>query len=264
MNLILRISDVHFAYDGHEALRGLDFSVPAAGLFAIIGPNGSGKTTLLRLMARLLHPARGSIRLHDRDLRAIPRRELARKLAFVPQEGPGDVPFSVRQSVLMARAPHQGLLGLENRRDLLAMERALRITGVEQLSDRLLDQLSGGERQRVCIARALCQEAEIMLLDEPTKALDYAHQMQIMDLLASLCRDRGVTVVMVSHDLNLAALYADHVLALAGGQAAARGNPTEVLRRDVLERIYGCRFAVDTVSDPRHPRITPLPGFVAG
>lgn len=260
MSMALQTEQLHFAYHGREVLHDVTLGIPAGGMFAIVGPNGSGKTTLVRLLAGLLRPARGMVRLNGQDLQALPRRDVAGRVAFVPQDLPGNLPFTVRQTVLMARAPRQGLLGLENRRDVLVMEEALRTTGTLDVQSRLLDQLSGGERQRVFIARALCQEAGIVLLDEPTASLDYAYQLQILELLNDLARQRGVTVVLVSHDLNLTAQYADRVLILHGGRAVACGSPTEVLRQEMLEAVYGCRFAVDTQSDPLHPRITPLPG----
>jgi iron complex transport system ATP-binding protein len=254
----LQARNLHFSYSDRAVLAGLDLDIPEGSLFAIVGPNGSGKTTLVRLLAGLLRPERGSVLLRGRDMHGIPPREAARHLAFVPQDLPANLPFTVRQTVLMARAPHQGLLGLESGADRTIMEQALRTTGVAGLRHRLLEQLSGGERQRVFIARALCQEAGIMLLDEPTAALDYAYQLQILELLAGLCRDSAVTVVMVSHDLNLTSQFADRVLVLNKGEAVACGSPAEVLRRDVLEPVYGCPFAIDTPDGSRHPRISPM------
>lgn len=257
MNIALRAENLSFAYADHDVLTALSLNIPRGGMFTIVGPNGSGKTTLVRLLAGLLRPKQGTVLLHGRNLRTIPPRELARQLAFVPQDLPTGLPFTVRQTVLMARAPHQGLLGLESADDLACMEQALACTGVADLHDRQLDQLSGGERQRVFIARALCQEADIMLLDEPTAALDYAFQLQILELLEGLCRRRNLTVILVSHDLNLTAQFADRLLVLHRGRAVACGSPAEVLRRDILEPVYGCRFAIETGDDPDRPSIRP-------
>lgn len=257
MSTVLRTEHLSFAYGAQPVLTDLDVAIPRGALLSIVGPNGSGKTTLVRLLAGLLRPKGGRVLLHGRDLHAIPPRELARQLAFVPQDLPSGLPFTVRQTVLMARAPHQGLLGLERTEDLDSLEQAMRCTGVADLHDRQLDQLSGGEHQRVFIARALCQEADIMLLDEPTAALDYAYQLQILELLERLCRERHLTVILVSHDLNLTSQFADRVLVLHAGRAVACGDPKDVLRRDVLENVYGCRFTIDTPHGSDRPHIMP-------
>ncbi|WP_462325972.1 ABC transporter ATP-binding protein [Desulfoplanes sp.] len=260
MNASLTTRNLSFSYNGSPVLNGIDLDVPNGSLFTIIGPNGSGKTTLLRLLAGLCRPARGKVCLNGRDLHRTKRRHLAKNLAVVPQSLPETVPFSVRQTVLMARTPRQGILGLETRTDLDVAHNAMRYTGVDYLADKSMDRISGGERQRAFIARALCQEPDILLLDEPTTALDYAHQIRIMDLLASLRTTKNTTIILVSHDLNLSSMYADHILLLNRGSVVCHGSPKEVLRPEILEPAYGCSLAVDTHPQTGRPRVMPVPG----
>jgi iron complex transport system ATP-binding protein len=172
---------------------------------------------------------------------------------------PLDFPFSVMQTVLMGRYPHLGVLGIEGETDLAVARRALEFTGMTHLADRKMDQLSGGERQRAFIARALCQEPKLLLLDEPTAALDLAHQGRVMDLMEQLKREAGATVLMVSHDVNLAAMYADRLLLLQEGKIIALGTPREVMTYEILESVYGCPLLVDETSLDRLPRITLVP-----
>jgi iron complex transport system ATP-binding protein len=193
------------------------------------------------------------------------RKALARTIAFVPQTLPVDFPFSVTEVVLMGRSPYLGMLGLEQERDLEIARQAIAFTGVEHLAHRKVDQLSGGEQQRVFIARAICQEPEVILLDEPTASLDLAHQVRLLDLMEKLKREKGVTVVMVSHDVNLAAMYADSLLLLNKGQIVSRGNPDQVLTFQTLEEVYGCTLLIDESPLGKFPRVTPVPGkFMAG
>jgi len=161
--------------------------------------------------------------------------------------------------VLMGRSPHLGMLGLEKEEDLEAAEQALAFTGMDHLADRKMDQLSGGEQQRVFIARAICQEPQIMLLDEPTASLDLAHQSRVMDLMEKLKKDKGVTIVMVSHDVNLAAMYGDRLILLKQGQIISSGLPKEVLTYGTLEEAYGCTLLVDESPIGNFPRITLVP-----
>ena len=181
-------------------------------------------------------------------------------MAYVPQSVPVTFAFTVLQVVMMGRAPHLGMLGFEGEQDLTLAREAMQLAGVAHLADRRLDQLSGGERQRVFIARAICQQPEIMLLDEPTAALDLAHQVRVMDLMARLKTEQGMTVVMVSHDLNLAAMYADRLLLLDRGRLAGIGPPAEVLRFDLLERVYGCTLLVDKSPLGDYPSVHLVPG----
>jgi ABC-type cobalamin/Fe3+-siderophores transport system ATPase subunit len=215
---------------------------------ALIGPNGAGKTTLLRALARLV-PFAGEIELDGRQLAEIGRGELARLVAVVPQE-PSTPPWmTVAEYVLLGRTPHLGPLAKEGARDREAAARALARLDLLGFVDRRLGTLSGGEKQRVVVARALAQEAAIVLLDEPTAALDIGHQQQALDLLDRLRAESGLTLVAAMHDLTLAAQYADRMVLLDGGRVVADGAPTEVLTAAVIARHYGAAIDVVPVGD---------------
>ena len=260
MNPILSVESLRYAYGEHRVLDGPTFSVDRGEWLILIGPNGSGKTTLLRLLAGLSRPESGRVRVAGQSVAAGPPRILARRVALVPQNLPSDLPFTVGELALLGRTPHLGLLGIPGPADHAAAERALEQTGLEHLADRRLPELSGGERQRAFIARALCQEPELLLLDEPTAFLDIHRQVRIMDLLEALCRDRNLAVVMASHDLNLAALYGDRLLLLHDGRQVALGTPEEILRPDLLQAVYGCRLRVERDPVNGRPRVLPIPG----
>jgi iron complex transport system ATP-binding protein len=259
MTAAVAVSNLNLFFSDKQILRDLTFQVKAGGFFIIIGPNGSGKTTLLRAMAGLQKTASGSIGIFDRSLTEYSRRELARVIAVVPQHIPMDFPFKVAETVLMGRTPHLGLAALERKEDFRLADEAMQFTDIAHLVERRLDQLSGGERQRVVIARALCQQPQIILLDEPTAALDPAHQMKIMDLMERLRHERNTAVIMVSHDLNLAAMYGEQLLLLKEGGIESVGSPHEVLNRQLLERIYGCSMQVDSNPLGNMPRVLPVP-----
>jgi iron complex transport system ATP-binding protein len=252
--------NLRHAYGTQTVLRDLSFEVRKGEFFIIIGPNGSGKTTLLKILAGIDRSFQGSVALLQRPLKSYTRRELARRLALVPQLAAETFPFSVQEVLLMGRAPHMGLLGLESQKDRRIAEQAMRFTGVSHLGRRRLDQLSGGERQRVYLARAVCQEPAVILLDEPTAALDLAHQIRVMDLMARLREERGVTIVMVSHDINLAAMYADRLMLLKDGTRVAIGSPREIVTYQNIERTYGCRVLVGENPLGGYPQVTPVPG----
>jgi len=259
MTMAVAVNNLNLFFSDKQILRDLTFQVEVGNFFIIIGPNGSGKTTLLRAIAGLQKTASGSVRIFDRNLADYSRRELARVIAVVPQHIPMDFPFRVAETVLMGRTPHLGLAALERQEDFRLAEEAMQFTDISHLSERRLDQLSGGERQRVIIARALCQQPRIILLDEPTAALDPAHQMKIMDLMERLRRERNTTIIMVSHDLNLAAMYGEKLLLLKEGGIESVGTPHDVLNRELLERIYGCSMQVDSNPLGNMPRIIPVP-----
>ena len=253
------VKQLSHAFQNADVLHNVTFTIATGDFFIIIGPNGSGKTTLMRLMAGLEPCRRGEIRLQDRPLGAYARKALAQTIAFVPQVIPADFPFRVSETVLLGRAPYLGVLGLDKPQDRDIARRAMAFTGIAALGRRRLAQLSGGERQRVFIARAIAQEPDIILLDEPTASLDLAHQIRIMDLMEQLKTEKRTTVVMVSHDINLAAMYADHLLLLKQGRILSQGSPAQVCTYQTLEAAYGCTLLVDESPLGRFPRITLVP-----
>ena len=235
---LLRLEDVSFAYRDRTVLDGVSLDVERGERFGLLGPTGSGKSTLVRLLSHVLRPSRGRIVFDGRDLASYSPRVLARRVAVVPQETALDFPFSVLEVVLMGRAPHLGGFGFEGDRDVAAAERAMARTGVSDLAGRFFHELSGGEKQRVVIARALAQEPEVLLLDEPTTFLDIRHVVEIFDLLAALSADQAITLVVVLHDLNLAALYLQRMAFLKRGRLHACGDPERVLTYQTIREVY--------------------------
>jgi iron complex transport system ATP-binding protein len=231
---------------GARTLLGpLDLDIQAGECLMVVGPNGAGKTTLLKLLTGLLPPAAGEIRYRGRSFADLSRRERARHIAYVPQVRPSSVPLTVHEVVLLGRYPHLAPLQLAPRsEDFAAVEAALSVVGIGELRQRPLDELSGGERQAVYIAAALAQEAEMLVLDEPTTHLDARHQREVAALLLKLARESGRTVVAATHDLNLASLLGDRLLALAGGRTLAVGSPAEILRPELLAELFGTGFEV--------------------
>jgi len=250
---------ISYSYGNFPILENLSFSVPKGDFFIIIGPNGSGKTTLMKVISGLLKHQKGNLEILDRPIQKYTRKALARTIALVPQTVSVDFPFTVMEVVLMGRSPHLGMLGLEKKKDLEAAKQALAFTGVSHLAHRKMDQLSGGEQQRTFIARAICQDPQIMLLDEPTASLDLAHQSRVMDLMEKLKKEKGITIVMVSHDVNLAAMYGDRLVLLKEGQIINAGRPEEVLTYQTLEQAYECKLLVDESPVGNFPRITLVP-----
>jgi len=259
MKQAVEIKNLNFSYKHSPVLKNLSFSIPEGGFFIIIGPNGSGKTTLMKTISGILKPQDGKLKILDLPFGDYSRKSLAKTIALVPQLVSVDFPFTVAELVLMGRSPHLSILGLEQDKDLKIANRAMVFTEVEHLADRKLDQLSGGECQRVFIARAICQEPKIILLDEPTASLDLAHQMKVMDLMEKLKNELGMTIIMVSHDVNLAAMYSDRLLLLKNGEIAGLGKPDEILTLEILKKTYDCRLLVDESPVGRFPRITLVP-----
>ena len=244
----IRLRGVTVELGGRAVVDRVDADVAEGEWVALIGPNGAGKTTLLRALARLV-PFAGEIELDGRPLAEHGRGELARLVAVVPQE-PSTPPWmTVAEYVLLGRTPHLGPLAKEGVRDREAAARALARLDLLAFMERRLGTLSGGEKQRVVVARALAQEAAIVLLDEPTAALDIGHQQQALDLLDGLRAESGLTLVAAMHDLTLAAQYADRMLLLDGGRVVADGAPTEVLTAPVIARHYGAAIDVVPVGD---------------
>jgi iron complex transport system ATP-binding protein len=249
---LVEFTEVAFGYPRAERaaergfhLTGVSFAVAAGEVFGVIGPNSAGKTTLLRLLTRVLAPERGEVRLDGRPVRRLAHAELARQVAVVPQEAPRPFPFSVEQLVLMGRYPHGPDRFFESGEDRAQAVAAMAATGVLPLAALPFEQLSGGERQRAMLARALAQQPRLLVLDEPTAHLDLRYQAETAALLRRVNVERGMTVLLVSHDLNLAAELCDRLLLLGGGRVARVGVPAEVLRREALEAVFGCAVVVD-------------------
>ena len=239
---------------GRPVVREVTATVEVGEWVALLGPNGAGKTSLLRAIAGLL-PCHGVVSLNDVPAAALGRRERARLLALVPQEPETPPWLTVAEYVLMGRTPHLGPLAREGAADREAASRALARLDLDALAERTLGTLSGGERQRVVVARALAQEAPIVLLDEPTAALDIGHQQHALELLDALRASEGLTLIAAMHDLTLAAQYADRVLLLDEGRVVAEGAPIDVLTEEALAEHYGASVRVVTVDD----RIAVLP-----
>lgn len=260
----LAAEDVAFRYPGSAALAldGVTLQVPRGSLCAVIGPNGSGKSTLARILVGRLLPVRGRALFEGRPPAAWPRRELARRIGVVTQSEETVFPLTVRALVAMGRYPHLAPFSAESAADRNAIAAALDACHVAHLAERGMAQLSGGERQRARIARALAQDAATLVLDEPTAALDIAHEMAIFELLVRLRRERGVTVLLVTHNLNLAARYADQLLLLDAGRAVAAGVAADVVTRERIERSYHWPVNVFPHAGPGRdagaPQVTPL------
>jgi iron complex transport system ATP-binding protein len=245
--LSIELRDVSVAYDRRLALRGLSARVPGGGWLALIGPNGAGKTTLLRAIAGLV-PLSGEVRLGEMPVSALSRRRVAQLVAYVPQRPQIPGAMLVSDYVLLGRTPYIPYLGTERRRDLAAVARAIERLELDALAERPLGSLSGGEVQRAVLARALAQEAPILLLDEPTAALDVGHQQQLLELIDELRLERGLTVVSAMHDLTLAGQFAAELLLLAAGRVVAAGSARDVLTEATIGRHYGA--SVRVVEDP--------------
>ncbi len=244
----LSAASLRLAYGERTVVDGLDVELPPGAATAIVGANGCGKSTLLRALARLLVPTAGRVLLDGDDLRRLPSKEVARTLGLLPQSPTAPEGIAAADLVGRGRHPHQRLLARWSERDYEVVAEALEATGTADLADRAVDELSGGQRQRVWIAMALAQETDILLLDEPTTFLDVAHQVEILDLLRDLNSDRGTTIAMVLHDINLAARYADHLFALREGRIVASGPPADVVTAALIEEVFELDSLV--ISDP--------------
>jgi iron complex transport system ATP-binding protein len=260
----LSARDLSFSYDtGFEddrafVLHGVNVSIARGSLTGLLGPNGCGKTTLLKLVSGVLRPRTGSLFFNDEPLTRIPRRELARHVAVVPQETHPAFDYSAIEMVLMGRHPHLGAFGLEGPDDLAIARDAMAATSTEHLAHRAYMTLSGGEKQRVVIAAALAQQPDVLLLDEPTASLDLGYQLEVAALLGRLNRERGVTMVVATHDLNLAASLCDHVVMMRAGRVLAHGPTREVLTGPMIQQLYDVEADVRFHADAGHLTIVPV------
>lgn len=248
-------------YNGRDAVHEVSLDLESGELIAIVGPNGSGKTTLLRGLSRLLSPVAGNVLLDGDDIRAISSRDVARRLAVLPQEHPEGVDITVHELVWRGRAPHQGILQRATATDHEAVAWALDAADVSHVATRPLGSLSGGERQRAWIALALAQQPRVLLLDEPTSFLDVQHQVEVMALLSRLNAE-GMTIIAVVHDLALAGRFMQRVIGMRDGLIAFDGPAGEVLRPEPLEEVFGVPMVV--LEDPESGLPVPLPRYPEG
>ena len=258
----MQASDISFSYKRgrgtpHHVLNDVSFGVDRGTIVGLLGPNGSGKTTLVRIMAGMLRPDSGRVTLDGASVSEMPRRDLARRVALVPQETRTTFDFSVIDMVLMGRYPHLGRFELERPADLEIARQALRATGTEALESRTFATLSGGEKQRVIIAAALAQASDILLLDEPTTALDVGYQFEIAALLKRLNAEHGTTMIVSTHDLNLAAALCERVVLLKSGSVIAHGPTAETLTAGNIRLLYD--IEADVQFHPRAGHLTVVP-----
>lgn len=235
---LIRIEGLTHAYTTEPVLKNVSLEIQPGEFTAVIGPNGSGKTTLLKLMGGILPSAVGSVIFKNNDLHTIKRKELARAVAWIPQEHPMVFPFNVMEVVLMGRHPYQTALTFESNRDYEIARQALAQTQTLDFADRKFNEISGGEKQRVMLASALAQEPEAMILDEPTAALDLKYQIEILTILKNLNEQKGMTVLLAMHDLHLASKFCKRLILLSNGEVAGDGSPQQVLKKELLEKVY--------------------------
>lgn len=240
----LQAERVTLGYGARTVVRQLDLPVPAGQVTAIVGPNGCGKSTLLRGLCRLLTPTSGRVLLDGTDLHAMPTREVARRIGLLPQSPIVPEGITVAELVSRGRHPHRGLVRRWTDEDETVVAEALMLTDTAELAGRAVEQLSGGQRQRVWIAMVLAQRTDLLLLDEPTSFLDIAHQVEVLDLVRDLAVQRGTTVIMVLHDLAMAARYADHLVAMRDGEIVAEGPPRNVVTESNVEAVFGIKARV--------------------
>ncbi|MYT74501.1 MULTISPECIES: ABC transporter ATP-binding protein [unclassified Streptomyces] len=254
----LQARGLELGYGERRIVSGLDVDVPPGAITVVVGPNACGKSTLLRSMARLLTPADGAVLLDGREVHKMATKDVAAVLGVLPQTPVAPESITVADLVGRGRYPHQGWFRRWTAADDAAVATALHATDVLDLADRPIDELSGGQRQRVWIAMALAQETDVLLLDEPTTYLDISHQLDVLDLLTDLNRERGVTLVVVLHDLNLACRYADHLIAMKDGRVVAEGAPSAIVTESLVDEVFGLRSTV--VPDPVSgtPLIVPM------
>ena len=238
------LHDLSFTVAGRPLLQPLSLQIPDGRVTGLIGHNGSGKSTLIKLLARQQAASAGTVELDGRPLDAWSDRDFARQVAYLPQQLPAVEGLTVRDLVGFGRYPWHGALGRLGEEDHVRITEAMRLTDIERFADRWVDSLSGGERQRVWLAMLLSQNSRYLLLDEPTSALDIAHQVDLLALVRELSHELGLGVVVVLHDVNMAARYCDHLIALHGGRLLAQGSPAELLKRDTLQAIYGIPMGV--------------------
>lgn len=247
---MIRVENLYFAYSGNPVLADVSFSVSGGEFIAVIGANGAGKSSLLKILDRILEPGRGGVTVLGKELQSYSRRALAKAVGFVPQQFSSTFNFSARDIVLMGRFAHQNIFGGESAGDLKIVEKAMRATDCYSLGHRSFFTLSGGEQKRVVLASALAQEPKILLLDEPDTALDLRHRVHFYRILKKLQQKENLTILSVTHDVNLAARFCGRILALKNGKIIADDMVDKVLKKNVLEEVYDTR--IEILSHPQN------------
>ena len=257
MTSVIELNDLSFGYTSADVLKCISATFSAGDFVALVGPNGAGKSTLLKIMSGLIRGYRGSVSFGGKDLSMLTPRDLAKRLAFVPQDTRMVFPFTAAEIVLMGRLPHRPRSLFDSPREINAAREAMALTDTAELSSKLFNELSGGERQRVVLASALAQQPEVLLLDEPTSFLDLKHQLQFYEILERLNAERGLTIISVTHDVNLAARYARRMIALCSGTFVVDGAPENVLTPQHIYEIFEITAAVLKRPDGRGNYIVP-------
>jgi len=251
---MLRVMDLFFDYSGTRVLESIGADLEKGRVLSIVGPNGAGKTTLLKCIARILRPSGGTVLIEDRDIFSLSRRELAKRLGYVPQHIPARLPMTVFDTVLAGRRPHTAWR--PSREDVERTAEIIEEMNLAELAMRDMDRLSGGQAQKVLLARALAQETSYLLLDEPTSSLDLRHQLEMLELIAALVKSRRIGVMMAMHDLNLAARFSDTIMMLHRGRIFCTGTPTETVTPANIDKVYGVEARVSL--DSGHLHVQPL------
>lgn len=255
----LKVNNIEFAYNSIPVLENISMELNCSEVLGIVGPNGTGKSTLIRCIDHILNPKRGSIFLDEQDISKMTRMEIARKIGYVPQSIEGVFPASVIDTVLMGRRPY--LRWKSSKEDLDYVLEVLELLGMMEFSIRDINEISGGQQQKVLIARALAQKADLLLLDEPTSNLDIRHQLEVMEIMKNIVKNKGISAIMALHDLNLASRYADRIIMMKEGKIFAAGNPASVLTVENIKQVYGVRALV--TDNGERPYIIPI-GPVTG
>lgn len=252
----IQVNDLHFAYTAHDILKAINVAIPKGSFIAILGPNGSGKTTLLKNMCQILNPKSGEIQLKDQSLMSYKAKDVAKEMAVVHQSQSTDFDFTVEEVVLMGRYPYLRRFQSETEMDFEVVRSAMEATGTLPFKDKTLQSISGGEKQRVMIAKALAQQTEILLLDEPISHLDIKFQMDILKLCKKLSQENKMTIVSTLHDINMAARFADFVILMKEGRIITTGKPHEVITQNYVKEVYDIDSEV--FSHLNYPMIIPL------
>lgn len=254
----IRIKDLNWKYGNTAILENINIDIKRGKFYSIIGPNGSGKTTLLKNILRHLEPKRNTLFIEDLDISSLSYKEIAKKMGCVPQNTLIDYDFSALDIVMMGRTPHLKRFETESEKDLNICREAMIMTDTWRFKDKLIQNLSGGERQRVIVARAIAQKPDILLLDEPISHLDIQHQIELLDTVAYINKKSGTTVIVVLHDLNLAAQYSDEIFLLSDGKVLSYGSPMEVINEDIIKEVYKTKVCIIPHPVSGKPHVIPI------